>query len=147
MQPFGTGFMPGFFGGMQGMQGGEGYSMSYSSSSVSYGGPGGVTYSRQESARSGPGGVREHQVHQYDSRSGQEFAGMTRGIGDRGHTMARTRFQDGREEHMDQLHNMMEDEAPQFDEQWQRASNTLPGRQRRGLLGGFGGSRRAQLPA
>ena len=59
---FGGSLMPGFPGmGAMPMQGSSGSFYSYSSSSMSSGGPGGVTYSSTTTHRRGPGGVsRQH---------------------------------------------------------------------------------------
>ncbi|KAK9829439.1 hypothetical protein WJX72_005877 [[Myrmecia] bisecta] len=83
---------------------------SYRSSSWS-GGPGGMHFSKETSARYGPGGVAEHHETVRDGRSGREHSTSSRHLGDRGYNTTRARHADGRHDHRTHLHNMREHES------------------------------------
>eukprot|EP01023_Acetabularia_acetabulum_P067939 TRINITY_DN94_c1_g1_i2.p1 TRINITY_DN94_c1_g1~~TRINITY_DN94_c1_g1_i2.p1 ORF type:complete len:331 (-),score=58.64 TRINITY_DN94_c1_g1_i2:251-1144(-) len=117
-----------FMGGMGNMPQSSSF-QSYSYSSYSSGGPGGMSYQETSHTNMGPGGVMESRRTVHDSRQGKEQLEVTRGLQGRGRTVQRTRYQDGRQEALDTLHNIAPEQAPQFDTEWQQqASRHLPNR-------------------
>ncbi|KAK9796635.1 hypothetical protein WJX73_005547 [Symbiochloris irregularis] len=96
-------------------------STSYYSSSSSFsqaGGSNGVVYSSSSSSRMGPGGVMEHSETVQDGRTGESSVLVSRFLGDRGRTITRMRGRDGQETGDDNLHNLREDEANAFHQDW-----------------------------
>eukprot|EP01024_Parvocaulis_polyphysoides_P048364 TRINITY_DN46062_c0_g1_i4.p2 TRINITY_DN46062_c0_g1~~TRINITY_DN46062_c0_g1_i4.p2 ORF type:complete len:247 (-),score=46.01 TRINITY_DN46062_c0_g1_i4:241-981(-) len=124
-----------------GMGQGSGF-QSYSYSSYSSNGPGGVSYQETSQTNMGPGGVMESRRSVRDGRTGKEQVEVTRGLQNRGRTVQRTRFGDGREEAVDTLHNLTPETANQFDGEWQQAANRHLGNNR---LGSSRGSQRQQF--
>eukprot|EP01025_Chloroclados_australasicus_P039970 TRINITY_DN4162_c0_g1_i3.p1 TRINITY_DN4162_c0_g1~~TRINITY_DN4162_c0_g1_i3.p1 ORF type:complete len:350 (-),score=42.83 TRINITY_DN4162_c0_g1_i3:382-1431(-) len=110
---------------------------SYSYSSFQSSGPGGTSYRETQQTNVGPGGVLESRRSVRDGRSGKEQYEVTRGLQGRGRTVQRTRFQDGREEAVDTLHNLDPQQATTFEQEWQQhadsslAGNRLGGRHSR----------------
>lgn len=118
------------FGGL--MPGATVYSYSSSSSFVSSGGPGGVTYSTSSTTRVGPGGVRETRATVEDGRTGTRKMTLARGLGDKERIMTRERDAHGRERAHDDLRGLQPEQAEAFDAQWQQqAAMRLPGYQSR----------------
>eukprot|EP00741_Cyanophora_paradoxa_P017352 tig00020961_g16762.t1 len=103
-------------------------SFSFSSSSSSFsGGPGTVYYSSTSTTRMGPGGVVETQTSVRDGTTGTERIVLERKLGDKGRRIVRERDATGREQTIDTLENVREDEISQFDEQWRTvAERALP---------------------
>eukprot|EP00877_Chromochloris_zofingiensis_P007873 jgi/Chrzof1/3339/Cz12g21130.t1 len=122
-QPFGGGVFGSVFSNPP--QGATVYS--YSSSSISSGGPGGMTYSSSTTTRAGPNRVRETQKTVRDGRTGKESITVARGLGDKERVVIRTRDASGSEHIEDILRGIDAHHAPQFDEQWrQQAEHVLP---------------------
>jgi len=126
----------------------------YTSQSFSYhrstiAGPGGVYYTSSSKRRVGPNGVMEAEHHEKDSSAGVENSGVARAIGDKMHAVCKKRNADGRENTLEALHNLTEEEAVKFNETWEtHAANSLPGsgNRSRTLEGNSGGSTsRSQL--
>jgi hypothetical protein len=101
-------------------------SFSFQSSSVSYGGPNGTYYSSSAARRMGPDGVIEEQFQEKDSSSGQELKRHSRGLGVKGRSITRKRTSEGREQTLETLHNLQEDEVPTFEQNWEERSKSLP---------------------
>ncbi|CAK9870487.1 unnamed protein product [Sphagnum jensenii] len=129
-------------------------SFSFQSSSVSYGGPNGVHYSTSATRRMGPNGVIEEEFQEKDSRSGKETKHVSRGVGEKGLSLTRKRTSEGREERLDTLHNLNEEEIPDFERTWEEHEKMLPRWNKTRPLGigssyngGSGSRRRAALPS
>lgn len=122
-------------------------SFSYHRSTIS--GPGGVYYTSSSKRRVGPNGVMEAEHHEKDSSAGIENSGVARAIGDKMHAVCKKRNADGRENTLETLHNLTEEEAVKFNETWEtHAASSLPGsRSRSRMLEGnsSGSSSRPQL--
>jgi len=99
---------------------------SFQSSSVSYGGPNGTYYSSSAMRRMGPDGVVEEEFQEKDSTAGHELKRISRGLGDKGRSILRKRNSEGRESAMEALHNLREEEVPEFDRTWEEKSKNLP---------------------
>ncbi|XP_024536261.1 uncharacterized protein LOC112348277 [Selaginella moellendorffii] len=128
-------------------------SYSFQSSSFSYGGPNGNYYASSTARRRGPNGVVHEEHHEKDSSSKSETHRVSRGIHDKGHSLTRKRNAEGREENLQTLHNLGEEEVPEFEKRWEfEAERNLPGWNRnraRSLAGGGneGSRQRAALPS
>jgi hypothetical protein len=96
-----------------------------SSTYIAHGGPGGPTYTRSTSSRYGPGGVAEHQ--EAVRNPSEERMTIQRSLGGKGRTMTRSRSRRGEEQAHEELHNMSQEEAVSFDDEWRtHASRHLP---------------------
>jgi len=120
-------------------------SYSFQSSSVSYGGPNGVQYSSSASRRMGPNGVVEEEFQEKDLRTGKETKRHSRGVGEKGLSVTRKRTSEGREQTLDTLHNLNEDEIPDFERTWEEQEKMLPRWNKIGPLG-IGSSQPAMSP-
>eukprot|EP00249_Psilotum_nudum_P010902 c22835_g1_i1 orf=283-1188(+) len=128
------------------------FTQSYSFSSVTYGGPRGAYYTSSTSRRAGPDGVVEEQHEEHDSRKGEEVRRLARGLGNRGHSVTHHRNSDGKDNFVETLHNLTEEEKNDFDQSWKKqAEKSLPGWSRTRMLGngnnGFGRRAHAALPS
>ncbi|KAG0589291.1 hypothetical protein KC19_1G010300 [Ceratodon purpureus] len=103
-----------------------GRSYSFQSSSVSYGGPNGTYYASSAARRMGPNGVIEEEFQEKDSTSGHELKRVSRGLGVKGRSITRKRTSEGREQTLETLHNLQEDEVPTFERTWEDRSKSLP---------------------
>ncbi|KAK9833864.1 hypothetical protein WJX74_008273 [Apatococcus lobatus] len=105
--------------------------VSYSSSSsfVSYGGPGGMSFQRTQSARTGPGGVAEYSESYMDGQRGEGTSHHSRFIGDRGRTAQQSWSSNGRNGNQDILHNLDSQAADGFEQEWAGRSSGRLGSQ------------------
>lgn len=100
---------------------------SYSFSSVTYGGSGGTYYKSSTTRRAGANGVIQEEHEEKDS-TGQETKRVSRGLGNKGHSVTRNRNAEGSEKFLETLHNLREEEKNVFDETWRKqAEKYLPG--------------------
>ncbi|CAM6126064.1 unnamed protein product [Calypogeia fissa] len=100
---------------------------SFQSSSVVYGGSNGQYYSSQTRRRQGPDGVIEEEHQEKDTTSGMESHRLSHGLHERGRSMTRKRNAEGREEKLETLHNLEEDEVQDFERTWETmAEKSLP---------------------
>ncbi|GBG81754.1 hypothetical protein CBR_g33932 [Chara braunii] len=89
-------------------------------------GPGNY-YSKSTTTRMGPDGVADQQTREQDSRSNTDKLKYVRALGSKARSVLRTRKADGEEESLQTLHNLEEEEAATFDDQWQqKAERALP---------------------
>lgn len=93
-------------------------SYSYSSSTVTHGGPSGITYSKSHTTRTGPGGVRESQSTVHDGRTGEKSMTISRALGDKERTVTRIRDATGQEKRDEILRGLNHEEAERFDSEW-----------------------------
>ncbi|KAL0039120.1 hypothetical protein WJX77_008326 [Trebouxia sp. C0004] len=104
----------------------EGNMVFYSSSVVAQQGPDGAQYAQSQSSYGGQG-VAEHQMRMKDGRTGREEMTISRHIGNKGRTVTELRQADGRQSQQQRLHNITEDDAGCFDEEWTyEAERSLP---------------------
>eukprot|EP00955_Chlamydomonas_euryale_P059045 357274-Chlamydomonas_euryale.AAC.12 len=72
--------------------------------------------------------VREVTTTENDGRTGKQSISVSRGLGDRAHTMTRLRDASGQETVNDVFNGIQQDEAGDFDQQWmQRVQQAFPG--------------------
>lgn len=101
---------------------------SFQSSTVTYGGLSGPYYTASTTRRMGGDGVVMEESKEADSTTGKATHRVSRGIHDKGHTLARKLNSDGRVDSLQTLHNLNEDELAGFDETWKgKARQHLPG--------------------
>jgi hypothetical protein len=98
--------------------------------------------------------VIEEEFQEKDSRSGKETKHVSRGVGEKGLSVTRKRTSEGREERLDTLHNLNEEEIPDFERTWEEHEKMLPRWNKTRPLGigssyngGSGSRRRAALPS
>lgn len=105
----------------------------FSSSSVTYSGHGGNSYYSSSTQRVAGNGVAEERHTEEDSTGFQKMR-LSRAIGEKGRTVSIA--QRGKEviENVETLHNLSQEEAPTFDQTWQRHA--------KGELGGGRGAGR-----
>eukprot|EP01018_Ginkgo_biloba_P038010 Gb_12064 [translate_table: standard] len=118
-------------------------SQSFSYQSSTFSGPGGAYYSSSSKRRANSNGVVEEEHHEKDSSAGTENINVARAIGDKMHAISRKRNAEGRENTLETLHNLTEEEVVKFNETWERqADSSLPGSRNRShmLEGNHGGS-------
>lgn len=109
----------------------------YSSSVISFNGNGSQpqVYQETRSNRIGPNGVREEQKTVRDSRSGLQQMTIGRHIGDRGHVIERKRYNHtGDEEENNEFINIEEEEAPQFNQEFNNMMASTSRRNPRGPM-------------
>ncbi|KAK9863575.1 hypothetical protein WJX84_005176 [Apatococcus fuscideae] len=99
------------------------------SSFVSYGGPGGMSFQRTQSARTGPGGVAEYSESYMDGQRGEGTSHHSRFIGDRGRTAQQSWSSNGRNGNQDILHNLDSQAADGFEQEWAGRSSGRLGSQ------------------
>jgi len=76
-------------------------------------------YEQTHSNRMGPGGVREERHSVRDSRTGLQQMSIGRHINERGHVIERSQNRyTGEEEESNEYVNIEEEEAPQFNQEW-----------------------------
>lgn len=103
-------------------------SFTFHSSTVTYGGANGSYYTKSSTRRSGSDGVTFEENKEADSTTGRAFHQVSRGLHNKGHTLARNLNSDGRVDTMQTLHNLNEDELAGFEEAWKgKARKHLPG--------------------
>ncbi|XP_050434811.1 myeloid leukemia factor isoform X2 [Adelges cooleyi] len=97
--------------------------MSYSSN-----GPNGQpqVYKASTSTRTGPGGIRETKKAVSDSRTGVKKLAVGHHIGDRGHIVERQQnLYSGEQEENQELINLDDDEAEQFNNEWRQKAQSV----------------------
>ncbi|KAJ0968615.1 hypothetical protein J5N97_025532 [Dioscorea zingiberensis] len=91
---------------------------SFSSSSVIYDGPNGPYYTASTTRMCGGDGVTIEESKEADRTTGKAAHRLSRGLRDKGHSVTRKRNSDGRVDTMQTLHNLNQDELPNFNEAW-----------------------------
>lgn len=103
-------------------------SNSFSFRRVAYGGVNGVYYSSSIGQRTGSDGVVLLEIKEEDKTVGQAMHTVSRGIHEKGHTLTKTRDPNGKEDSLQILHNLNEDELNGFEENWKvKADKHIPG--------------------
>ncbi|CAD6341271.1 unnamed protein product [Miscanthus lutarioriparius] len=92
----------------------------FQSSTVTYGGPNGACYTSSTTRRTGADGITLEESKEADTTTGKASHRISRGIGSKGHSLARNLNSDGRVNTLQTLHNLNEDELAGFEESWQR---------------------------
>uniref|UniRef100_A0A2N9HNY7 Glycine-rich protein n=1 Tax=Fagus sylvatica TaxID=28930 RepID=A0A2N9HNY7_FAGSY len=100
----------------------------FQSSAVTYGGADGPYYTSSRTRRTGSDGVTVDEAKEADIASRQASHRISRGIHNKGHSVATKLNSDGKVDTMQMLHNLNEDELPGFEEAWKgNAQQHLPG--------------------
>ncbi|KAD3336279.1 hypothetical protein R6Q59_028488 [Mikania micrantha] len=95
---------------------------------VTYGGVDGVYYSSSIGQRIGSDGMVLLEVKEEDKTAGQALHTISRGINEKGHTLTKRRDPSGKEDSLQILHNLNEDELDGFEENWKvNADKYMPG--------------------
>ncbi|KAI7742052.1 hypothetical protein M8C21_030058 [Ambrosia artemisiifolia] len=95
---------------------------------VAYGGVNGVYYSSSIGQRTGSDGLVLLEIKEEDKTAGQAMHTISRGINEKGHTLTKTRDPSGKEDSLQILHNLNEDELGGFEENWKvNADKYIPG--------------------
>ncbi|CAI0413513.1 unnamed protein product [Linum tenue] len=84
----------------------------FQSSSVSYGGAGGTYYTSSKTRRTGSDGVTYEESKEADSSTGKASHRISRGLHNKGHTIARKLNSDGNVDSQQILHNLEQGELP-----------------------------------
>ncbi|ESR53652.1 hypothetical protein CICLE_v10024304mg, partial [Citrus x clementina] len=104
------------------------HSYTFSSSTVSYGGANGAYYTSSKTRRTGSDGVTFEESKEADTSTRQASHRVSRGLHNKGHSVARNLNSDGKVDTMQTLHNLDEDELDGFEEAWNgNARKVLPG--------------------
>ncbi|XP_052170759.1 uncharacterized protein LOC127786980 [Diospyros lotus] len=103
------------------------HSFTFQSSSVTYGSANGAYYTSSRARRTGSDGLTIDESREANTASGRASHQVSRGIHDKGHTVARKLNSDGRVGTMQTLHNLNEEELAGFEEAWKgKARKHLP---------------------
>lgn len=103
-------------------------SKSFSFRRVAYGGVDGIYYSSSIGQRTGNNGVVLLEIKEEDKSLGQTLHTISRGIHQKGHTLTKKRDPNGKEDSLQILHNLNEDEVDGFEENWKvNADKHIPG--------------------
>ncbi|KAF5811758.1 putative myeloid leukemia factor [Helianthus annuus] len=95
---------------------------------VAYGGVNGVYYSSSIGQRTGSDGTVLLEIKEEDKTVGQAMHTISRGIQEKGHTLTKRRDPNGKEDSLQILHNLNEDELDGFEENWKaNADKYMPG--------------------
>uniref|UniRef100_A0A0D9X3W6 Glycine-rich protein n=1 Tax=Leersia perrieri TaxID=77586 RepID=A0A0D9X3W6_9ORYZ len=114
----------------------------FQSSTVTYGGPNGACYTSSATRRTGGDGITLEERKEADTTTGRATHRISRGIGNKGHSLTRKLSSDGNVGTMQTLHNLNEDDLAGFEESWQRnAGQHLSGWDPRVNMLGSGTSR------
>ncbi|KAG9142012.1 hypothetical protein Leryth_009354 [Lithospermum erythrorhizon] len=106
----------------------RGQSISFQSSTVSYGGANGTYYTSSNVRRTGSDGLTFEESKEANSATGQAKHRVSRGVNEKGHSVMRKLDSEGRVETMQMLHNLEEDEMSGFEKDWEGAAKKhLPG--------------------
>uniref|UniRef100_A0A0V0G584 Putative myeloid leukemia factor-like protein n=1 Tax=Triatoma dimidiata TaxID=72491 RepID=A0A0V0G584_TRIDM len=94
-------------------------------------------YQASQSVRQGPGGIRETKKTVADSRTGVKKMSIGRHVYDRGHVIEREQnVYSGEREENEEFINLEEDEADQFNKEWEsKARQMMPGRNSQAAIG------------
>ncbi|KAK8964078.1 hypothetical protein KSP40_PGU000515 [Platanthera guangdongensis] len=90
----------------------------FQSSTVSYGGPVGEYYTSSTTKRAGGDGVILEERKEADSTTGKATHRISRGMHGKGHSVTRKLSPHGKVHTLQTLHNLNEDELPNFEETW-----------------------------
>ncbi|KAK4372006.1 hypothetical protein RND71_007390 [Anisodus tanguticus] len=103
-------------------------SRSFSYSRVAYGGLNGMYYTCSEGRMTGPDGVVLAEMKEDDKTIGESLHTISKGIHNKGHSVTKKHSSDGREDTLQTLHNLNEDELGDFEQNWNaNADKYLPG--------------------
>ncbi|XP_057524802.1 uncharacterized protein LOC130804400 [Amaranthus tricolor] len=94
----------------------------FQSSSVSYGGANGAYYTKSMTRRAGSDGVVFEEFKEADGTTGLANHRISRGLHNKGHTLARKLNSDGKVDTKQILHNLNEDELSGFENAWEGSS-------------------------
>lgn len=104
------------------------HTVSFESSTVTYGGVNGPYYSSSSTRRSGSDGLAFEEHKEANSATRQATHRISKGIHNKGHSVTRKLNSDGRVDTMQMLHNLNQDELAGFEETWKgNARKHLPG--------------------
>ncbi|KAL6181946.1 hypothetical protein ACLB2K_048593 [Fragaria x ananassa] len=105
----------------------QAHSYTFQSSSVSYGGTNGAYYTSSKARRMGSDGVTFEESKEADT-SGKATHRISKGLHNKGHSIARKLKTDGKVDTMQTLHNLNEDELSGFEQAWKGAAQKhMPG--------------------
>lgn len=106
----------------------QNHGFTFQSSTVSYGGANGPYYSSSTTRRTGSDGLTFEERKEADSATMKATHRVSRGLHNKGHSVMRQLNSDGKVDTMQTLHNLNEDELPQFEQAWKgNARKHLPG--------------------
>ncbi|KAF8027106.1 hypothetical protein BT93_E0126 [Corymbia citriodora subsp. variegata] len=106
----------------------QNHSFTFQSSTVTYGGANGAHYTSSMTRRAGSDGVTFEERKEADSANMQATHRVSRGLHNKGHSVTRKLNSDGKVDTMQALHNLNEDDLPQFEQAWKgKARKHLPG--------------------
>ncbi|EOA15563.1 hypothetical protein CARUB_v10005207mg [Capsella rubella] len=106
-------------------------SYSFHSSTVTYGGQNGNYYTSSKTRRTGSDGLTLEESREANTATREASHRISRGLHNKGHTVARRLNSDGRVDTTQTLHNLNEDELAGFEQTWSgnaRRQMLLPGR-------------------
>ncbi|ESQ55080.1 hypothetical protein EUTSA_v10025744mg [Eutrema salsugineum] len=104
-------------------------SFSFQSSSVTYGGHNGNYYTSSKTRRTGSDGVTLEESKEANTATREAAHRISRGLRNKGHTVARKLNSDGRVDTTQTLHNLNENDLADFEQSWSgNARMQLPGR-------------------
>ncbi|CAH8391988.1 unnamed protein product [Eruca vesicaria subsp. sativa] len=105
------------------------HSYSFQSSTVTYGGHNGNYYTSSKTRRTGSDGLTLEESKEANTATREAAHRISRGLHNKGHTVARKLNSDGRVDTTQTLHNLNEDELADFEQSWSgNARMQLPGR-------------------
>lgn len=105
-------------------------------------------YKATSSSKSGPGGVCETKKTVQDSRTGVQKMAIGHHIGERAHVVEKQKnVHTGEEEETVDLINLDEDDAVEFDHEFERKATAMYGGSSRRYVGGAGHTEQLALPA
>lgn len=103
-------------------------SHSFSYRRVAYGGLSGMYYTCSEGRMTGPDGVVLAEMKEDDKMIGESLRTISKGIQNKGHSVTTKHSSDGREDTLQTLHNLNEDELGDFEQNWKaNADKYFPG--------------------
>ncbi|KAG2239728.1 hypothetical protein Bca52824_091425 [Brassica carinata] len=103
-------------------------SYSFQSSTVTYGGHNGNYYTSSKTRRTGSDGLTLEESKEANTATREAAHRISRGLHNKGHTVARKLNSDGRVDTTQTLHNLNEDELADFEQSWSgNARMQLPG--------------------
>lgn len=103
-------------------------------------------YQASSSTRTAPGGVKETRRSVQDSRTGLQEMAIGHHLNERGHVVEKKKNRyTGDEEENHEFINLDDDEADQFNQEWQQKAQAYPSGPMRAMLG-YDGQRRTRSP-
>nr|VDD40142.1 unnamed protein product [Brassica oleracea] len=103
-------------------------SYSFESSTVTYGGHDGKYYTSSKTRRTGSDGLTLEESKEANTATREAAHRISRGLHNKGHTVARKLNSNGRVDTTQTLHNLNEDELADFEQSWSgNARMHLPG--------------------